>query len=92
MHSKNYGRFLREIRHLFDEVEQRRLAPLQIVEHDHEGLLLCFLLEQLPEGPGDPVRRGSLLRLAEQRAKWRSDGLARPRRRASSRSRLLAST
>src|SRR4029077_6923082 len=40
------------------------LAPLDVVEDDDERRLL---LEQLPERPGDLLRRGSRLRLTQER-------------------------
>ena len=48
-----------------DEVEERLLAPLQIVEADDERRLL---LEQLAERPGDLVRARRTVALAEQRS------------------------
>ena len=47
-----------------DEVEERLLAPLQVVEADDERRLL---LEQLAERPGDLVRARRTVALAEQR-------------------------
>ena len=38
---------------MLDQVEERLLAPLDVVEHDDERRLL---LEQLPERPGDLLR------------------------------------
>ena len=54
----------REQRRRLDQVEERLLAPLDVVEADHERRLL---LEQLPERPGDLIRARALLALAEQR-------------------------
>ena len=53
-----------EQRDVLDQVEERLLAPLDVVEHDDERRLL---LEQLAERPGDLLRRRARLRLAEQR-------------------------
>ena len=39
---------------MLDQVEERLLAPLDVVEHDDERRLL---LEQLPERPRDLLRR-----------------------------------
>ena len=61
----------REQRDVLDQVEERLLAPLDVVEHDDERRLL---LEQLPERPGDLLRRRSRLRLAEQRTDRRRRG------------------
>jgi hypothetical protein len=35
---------------VLDQVEERLLAPLEVIEHDDQRSLL---FEQLPEGPGD---------------------------------------
>ena len=50
---------------MLDEVEERLLAPLDVVEDARRAARL--LLEQLAEGPGDLVGGRRLLRLAEQR-------------------------
>ena len=50
-----------EQRDVLDQVEERLLAPLDVVEHDDERRLL---LEQLAERPGDLLRRRPRLRLA----------------------------
>ena len=60
-----------EQRDMLDQVEERLLAPLDVVEHDHERRLL---LEQLAERPGDLLRRRPRLRLAQQRADRRRGG------------------
>ena len=49
-------RVTREVGDVVDEVEERRLGPVQVVEHDHERLRLREVLEQLPRGPRDLVR------------------------------------
>ncbi len=61
----------REQRDVLDQVEERLLAPLDVVEHDDERRLL---LEQLPERPGDLLRRRPRLRLPQQRADRRRGG------------------
>ena len=55
----------REQRHRLDQVEERLLAPLQVVEADDERRLL---LEQLAERPRDLVRARRPVALAEQRS------------------------
>jgi hypothetical protein len=42
---------------VLDEIKQRLLCPVQIVEHADEGFLLSLLLEQLAETPCDFLRR-----------------------------------
>jgi hypothetical protein len=54
---------------MFDQVEQRLLSPVHVVEHTNERTLLRLLLEQLAEGPRDFLGGRRRLRLAEQRAK-----------------------
>ena len=44
--------------HVLDQVKERRLAPVQIVEHDDERSLASRGLEQLPKGPCGLVDRG----------------------------------
>ena len=61
-----------EQRDVLDEVEERLLAPLDVVEDDHERRRL--LLEQLAERPGDLLGGRRLLALAEQRADRRRGG------------------
>jgi hypothetical protein len=51
---------------MLDEVEKRGLGPLEIVEHDHERLLASKRLEQFPHRPGDFLRRGAALGLADR--------------------------
>ena len=50
---------------VLDQVQERLLSPLDVVEHADEPRLL---LEQLAEGPGDLLGRSPLLRLAKQGA------------------------
>jgi hypothetical protein len=42
---------------VLDEVEEGRLAPVQVVEDDYDRSLRSVLLEQLAKGPGDLLRR-----------------------------------
>src|ERR1700692_4130910 len=53
---------------MLDEVEQRLLRPVEVVEHADERLHLRLLFEELAEPPRDLLRRGRRVRLAEQRA------------------------
>ena len=62
---------------MLDQVEERLLAPLDVVEDDHERPLRRSLLQRLAEGPGDLLRRCRRLRLAQQRADRRGGGLVR---------------
>ena len=55
----------REERGRLDQIEERLLAPLDVVETDDERRLL---LDQLAECPSDLVRARRLICLAEQRA------------------------
>src|SRR5207248_3493637 len=55
-----------EGRHVLDEVEECRLGPLKIVEHDDERLLASERLEQLSHSPGNLFRRSSTLGLADR--------------------------
>ena len=62
---------------MLDQVEERLLAPLNVVEDkDERGLLL----EQLAERPGDLLRRRPRLRLPQERADRRRGGRIRGRR------------
>src|SRR5262249_39104616 len=45
-----------------DEVEEGRLGPLQVVEHEHERLRLRESLAEAAERPRDLARRGRVLR------------------------------
>ncbi len=53
---------------MLDQVEERVLAPLDVVDEDDERRLLA---EELPERPGDLLHRRRLFALAEQRADGR---------------------
>ncbi len=67
----------REERRRLDEVEERLLTPLQVVEaNDERGLLL----EQLAERPRDLVRARLALALAEQGSDRRRPDLVRRKR------------
>ena len=66
-----------EERDVLDQVEERLLAPLDVVEDDHERPLGRSLLQRLAEGPGDLLRRRRRLRLAQQRADRHRGGLVR---------------
>ena len=77
-HAEQQDRCARgEERDVLDQVEERLLAPLDVVEDDHERPLRRSLLQRLAEGPGDLLRRCRRLRLAEQRADRRRGGLVR---------------
>ena len=68
----------REQRRRLDEIEERLLAPLDVVEDDDQRRLL---LEQLAERPGDLVSARCDVRLTEQRAdRRRRHGIRRERR------------
>jgi len=49
---------------MVDEVEERRLRPVEVVEDANQG---GRLLEEPPERPGDLVCDRRLVRLAEER-------------------------
>src|SRR5204863_1037653 len=66
-----------EERDVLDEVEERLLAPLDVVEDDDEQPLRRRLLEGLAEGPRELVGRGRIGRLAEERADRRRGVLLR---------------
>ena len=66
-----------EQRDVLDQVAERLLAPLDVVEDDHERPLGRRLLQRLAKGPGDLLRRCRRLALAEQRADRRRGGLVR---------------
>ena len=53
-------------RDVLDQVEERLLAPLDVVEDDDERPLGGSVLQRLAEGPGDLLRRCRSLALAEQ--------------------------
>jgi len=57
-----------EERDMLDEVEERLLAPVDVVEDDGERPAGRSPLERLAERPGELVGRGRAGRLAEQRA------------------------
>ena len=53
---------------VLDEVEERLLSPVNVVEDADERFSLRLLFEQLAERPGDLLGRGALLSLPEQGA------------------------
>src|SRR5579864_8857592 len=61
-HERRSGR---EVRHVLDELDERRLAPLHVVEHDYERLLVRARLEQLAYRPADLLGHRRHLRLTE---------------------------
>ena len=63
----------RQQRHVLDEVEECLLAPLDVVEDDHQRLVRGGALERLAKGPCDLVGGGGVVALAEQGPN-RSDG------------------
>ncbi len=69
------GRAPREVGHVLDEVEERLLAPVHVVEEAEERLGGGGRLERLAHRPGDLLAGRGRLLLAEQRP----DQLARPR-------------
>jgi len=60
---------------VLDQVEERLLAPLDVVKHDHQRPLRRGVLQGLAEGPRDLLGRGSCVALAEERADRHSGGL-----------------
>ena len=60
---------------MLDQVEQGRLGPLQVVQHDDERLRLGNGLEQLPERPRDDLGRLGLLGFAQQTEQRRRSDL-----------------
>ena len=66
-----------EERDVLDQVEERLLAPLDVVEDDDQRPLRRSLLQRLAERPGDLLRRRRRLALAEQRADRHRGGLVR---------------
>ena len=65
-HAKQqHRRARRKERHVLDQVAKRLLAPLDVIEHDHERRLRRSLLQRLAERPGDLLRRRRRLAFAE---------------------------
>ena len=62
----------RQQREMLDQIDERLLAPLEVVEDDDEWDVQRRLLEQLPVGPGDLLRARRRLRAAEQRPNRRA--------------------
>jgi hypothetical protein len=52
---------------VLEEVEQRLVGPLHVVEGTDKRMRLRFLLEQLAELPGDLLGASGQLGLSEQR-------------------------
>jgi len=65
LYEVDFGATLRDV---LDQVEQRLLCPVQIVQHHYEWLYPRLLLEQLAEPPGDLLGRQLLARLGEHRS------------------------
>ena len=62
------GGIARKIGHVLHQVEECRLAPVEVVEHADEGLRPRDRFELLAEGPGNLDARRDELLIAEQRA------------------------
>ena len=54
-------------RDVLDQIQERLLAPLDVVEDDHDRPFCRGLLQRLAERPGDLLRGCRSLRLAQQR-------------------------
>ena len=67
------------VREVLDEVEERRLAPLDVVEDDHERSVTGDMLEQLPHRPERLLDRDLVTR-PEQRSEALGDESAVRRR------------
>ena len=66
-----------EQRDVLDQIAERLLAPLDVIEHDHQRPRCRSLLQRLAERPGDLLRRRRRLAFAEQRADRHRGGLVR---------------
>ena len=53
-------------RDVFDQIEQGRLAPVQIIEHDDQRHWIGAALEELANGPRDLARRRHGFLFAQQ--------------------------
>ena len=62
---------------MLDQVEERLLAPLDVVEDDEEWPLCRSVLQRLADGPGDLLRGCCYVSLAKQRTDRRGRGLVR---------------
>jgi hypothetical protein len=60
---------------VLDQVEERVLAPLDVVEHDREWTVRRRLLERLADRPRDVLRRRVRVRLPQERPYGRSSRL-----------------
>jgi hypothetical protein len=70
----------RQERDMLDKVEERLLAPLDVIEDDHEGLLRSRVLQRLPERPRDVLRGRGGVALAQQGADRRDGRFVRRER------------
>ena len=61
-------RIATEVCDVLDEIQQLLLPPVDVVEHAHDRVLLCALLQKLAEGPRDLLGGRRLVRLTEKRA------------------------
>jgi hypothetical protein len=61
------GRVPREVRDVLDQVEERLLGPMDVVEQAYDRPLVRPLLQQLPEAPRDRFGGCLLLALVEER-------------------------
>ena len=66
-----------EQRDVLDQIAERLLAPLDVVQNDDKRSLRRSLLQRLAKGPGDLLGRRRRLALAEQRADRRRGVLVR---------------
>ena len=54
------GDVARPVREMFDQIEERRLRPMDVVEDHHDRSLVRQVLEELPDGPERVLRRAGL--------------------------------
>jgi hypothetical protein len=69
------GRVLGERRDVVDQVEQRRLGPVNVVEDDDQRLRARECLEELPKAPRDLLGRGGRLGGSDRRGNTRGGDL-----------------
>src|SRR3989441_4691261 len=55
------GRLTHRRGQMLDQLEQRLLAPVDVLEHEHEGLCLRELLRPRTRGPGNVLLRALAL-------------------------------